>query len=107
LLAEFSLATLAERNLSSLSYGQMRRALIARALANRPRLLLLDEPWEGLDAQVSATLNDALRAVIAEGTQLVCASHLAAHRELFTHELVLERGRVVRAAALTGTARNG
>jgi molybdate transport system ATP-binding protein len=90
LLAEFSLDTLATRLLTTLSYGQARRALIARALANRPKLLLLDEPWEGLDEDAAAALNHALAATIAHGTQLVCASHLAAHRELFTHEIAIE-----------------
>jgi molybdate transport system ATP-binding protein len=97
LLAELALETLADRSLSSLSYGQVRRALIARALANRPRLMLLDEPWEGLDEPVSAALNSSLAAVAAEGTQLVCASHLTAHRHLFTHEIALERGAVAHA----------
>jgi molybdate transport system ATP-binding protein len=94
LLAEFALDTLAERPLSSLSYGQARRALIARALVNRPRLLLLDEPWEGLDDAIAATLSTALAAAVAHGTQLVCATHLSAHRELFTHEVALDAGRI-------------
>lgn len=96
LLDELELRALADRPLVTLSYGQMRRALIARALVNRPRVLLLDEPWEGLDAPMSALLNRTLAAVIADGTQLVCASHLEAHREPFTDELVLDAGRVVR-----------
>lgn len=100
LLEDFSLRALAERPLSSLSYGQARRALIARALANRPRLLLLDEPWEGLDRDASALLNAELDAVIARGTQLVCASHLDASREHFTHELVLDGGKIVRCGAV-------
>jgi molybdate transport system ATP-binding protein len=94
LLVELSLVELGDRPLTALSYGQARRALIGRALANRPKLLLLDEPWEGLDAPMARLLNRSLERVAASGTQLVCASHLRAHREHFTHELMLESGRV-------------
>jgi molybdate transport system ATP-binding protein len=97
LLADFELAALGDRPLTTLSYGQARRALIARALAIEPRVLLLDEPWEGLDAPTSELLNRTLATVVAAGTQLVCASHLATHRAHFTHELMLADGRVVRA----------
>jgi molybdate transport system ATP-binding protein len=92
ILAQFELLALAERKLSTLSYGQVRRALVARALVLGPRILLLDEPWEGLDRRNATLLNDHLRDVQAAGTQLVCASHLDLHRELFTHELVLDGG---------------
>jgi ABC-type molybdenum transport system ATPase subunit/photorepair protein PhrA len=103
LLADFALTALADRALSTLSYGQMRRALIARALVNRPRVLLLDEPWEGLDAPTAELLNRTLATVIAAGTQLVCASHLHAHRELFTHELRLQSGRAIYAGPVRPT----
>ena len=66
-------------------------------LANRPRVLLLDEPWEGLDAPMAELLNTTLERVARDGTQLVCASHLATHRSHFTHELALAEGRVVHA----------
>ncbi|HEY3517554.1 MAG TPA: ATP-binding cassette domain-containing protein [Gammaproteobacteria bacterium] len=97
LLDELELRSLADRLLSTLSYGQARRALLGRLLANRPRVLLLDEPWEGLDAPMAELLSSTLERVAADGTQLVCASHLATHRSHFTHELTLAEGRVVRA----------
>jgi molybdate transport system ATP-binding protein len=95
LLEELELGSLAERLLSTLSYGQARRALLGRLLANRPRVLLLDEPWEGLDAPMAELLNRSLERVAAHGTQLVCASHLSTHRSHFTHELALAEGRIV------------
>ena len=95
LLDELELRPLADRLLSTLSYGQARRALIGRVLANHPRVLLLDEPWEGLDAAMAELLNTTLHRVAADGTQLVCASHLQTHRAHFTHELALHTGRAV------------
>jgi molybdate transport system ATP-binding protein len=95
LLDELELRPLADRLLSTLSYGQTRRALLGRVLANRPRVLLLDEPWEGLDAEIAELLNTTLDRVAADGTQLVCASHLQTHRAHFTHELALDAGHVV------------
>jgi molybdate transport system ATP-binding protein len=100
LLEEFELATFRERRLATLSYGQARRALLARALANRPRVLLFDEPWEGLDATMAALLNRTLARAIERGTQLVCASHLGAYREPFSHELVLAGGEIAAVGAL-------
>lgn len=100
LLVELELAPLAERLLSTLSYGQARRALLGRLLANKPRVLLLDEPWEGLDAPNAELLNTVLDRVAAAGTQLVCASHLATHRHHFTHELALAASEVVYAGPM-------
>jgi molybdate transport system ATP-binding protein len=97
LLATFDLAALADRPLTALSYGQARRALLARAFAQRPRLLLLDEPWEGLDDAMSALFDRELEHAIDAGTQIVCASHLVARCSCFTHELRLDTGRVVSA----------
>jgi ABC-type molybdenum transport system ATPase subunit/photorepair protein PhrA len=58
-------------------------------------VLLLDEPWEGLDAPMAELLNTTLERVAADGTQLVCASHLPTHRSHFTHELALDAGAIV------------
>jgi molybdate transport system ATP-binding protein len=93
MLARLELGHLAERDILTMSQGQAKQVLIARALVSRPRLLILDEPCEGLDAGSRGRLLAMLGKVAAEGTQLVYATHRGA--DLVpgtTHALVLEQG---------------
>lgn len=59
----------------SLSGGEQRRLALAGVLAMRPRLLLLDEPFVGLDPAGRAHLSDTLRGLTAAGVSLVLATH--------------------------------
>lgn len=58
-----------DRGLKRLSTGEMRRALLARALASEPAILILDEPFEGLDAAARITLESILDDLIAHGAR--------------------------------------
>lgn len=66
--------TLADRQISELSGGQQQRAFLARALAQEAHVLLLDEPFTGLDAPACQSLGQLLDSLAAEG-RLVIASH--------------------------------
>ncbi len=74
-LGYFHLNAVAQRRPRELSYGQMRRALFARAMAAAPRLLLLDEPLTGLDTQQRHLMRDLLSGLMARGITLVMAVH--------------------------------
>ena len=69
------MAHLRRRLIGELSGGQRRRVLLARALADNPRLLLLDEPFVGLDATAQHQLLDVVRTVQAGGTTVVLSTH--------------------------------
>lgn len=64
-----------ERPMSTLSRGQRQRVALARALVHRPAVLLMDEPWSGLDTASSKRLEDVLEAERGRGTVVVVVTH--------------------------------
>lgn len=66
---------LAEQLVGTMSAGEKRRILIARALVHRPRQLLLDEPSNALDLAAQRELRDTMRRLAREGTGLVLVTH--------------------------------
>jgi len=71
-----------------LSVGQRQRVAVARALLQRPELLLADEPTANLDADASAAVIDAILELHREGTTVVVATHDAAVRDAFDSEVL-------------------
>jgi molybdate transport system ATP-binding protein len=93
-LTSLGLASFAARPLGELSYGQLRRVLFARALINEPALLLLDEPFAGVDAPTRQALLAKLAVILARGTAIVMATHERGDWPCgATHELELQAGR--------------
>ena len=102
-LERVQLAPLAERNARRLSGGQQQRVALARAWAQRPQLLLLDEPTASLDPhakhEVEALMQEFAAARPADGSQpltMVFASHnLGQVKRLARRVLYLEQGRLL------------
>ena len=88
------------------SLGMRQRLGLAAALVRRPRLLVLDEPTNGLDPQGIQEIRDLLLRLNAEGTTLFLSSHLLAEVEqLCTRVGVMDRGRLVTQVAMNEVRR--
>ena len=95
-VALFGLKALERRRFLELSYGERRRVLLARAWVAKPALLLLDEPFNGLDAAHRKAVQSALRVLLRRRCTVVLTTHR--DEELpagFAHRARVERGRVV------------
>ena len=97
LIAAFELTPFADRLLTKLSWGQRHRALIARTLVNEPRVLLLDEPWAGLDAASAAVVRREIVRRMTAGATVICVSHVGAGGLPLDRRLRLEAGRILSA----------
>ncbi len=91
-LEAMDLRDLAGRQISALSGGQQQRTFIARALAQEAHVLLLDEPFTGLDQPAEESLRRLLRALAAEGRLIIASHHhLESVPEVFDDVLLLRR----------------
>lgn len=94
-LLEFvGLSRRADHRPSQLSGGEMQRVAIARALANRPSLLLADEPTGELDETTGEQIGDLLDRVHADGTAIVVVTHNPALARRASRRLFMRGGRV-------------
>jgi len=95
-LALAGLQDLAARRYEALSGGQQRRVQFALALCGRPRLLVLDEPTAGLDADSRRALWQAVRTLADEGAAVLLTTHLLDEADALADRVVLlAGGRVV------------
>jgi ABC-type Mn2+/Zn2+ transport system ATPase subunit len=91
-LAAVGMAALAGRPIAHLSGGQQQRAFVARAIAQEPKLLLLDEPTTGVDAATEEALRQIVRRLAADGLTVLTATHdLDRVDDWFDRLLVLDR----------------
>lgn len=91
-LERVGMAHLANRQVGELSGGQRRRVFIARALAQQADILILDEPFSGVDASAQADLMGVLDALNRDGLTILLSTHdldLAFHR--FDRVMALQR----------------
>lgn len=104
ILADLELATLADRRADLLSTGERSRVLIARALAARPRLLLLDEPVANLDPLWQLRLMDYLHKIVSEESRaaLVAMHDLDLARRYGDRVIIMNKGKI----AADGAARD-
>jgi putative ABC transport system ATP-binding protein len=101
LLEYVGLAARAAHRPSELSGGEMQRVAIARALANKPGLLLADEPTGELDRATGEQIASLLDRVNADGTALVIVTHDPALAERSTRVLSMRDGRIESESAST------
>ena len=99
LLEYVGLAARADHRPSELSGGEMQRVAIARALANKPGLLLADEPTGELDRATGEQIASLLDRVNADGTALVIVTHDPTLAERSTRILSMRDGRIESEAA--------
>ena len=90
------------------SRGMQQRLAIARAVIHDPDILLLDEPYTGLDQDASAMLDEVLHEIAAQGRTVVMTSHdLVRSAELASRFDVLSRGKIIASSTRKDIPKDG
>ena len=98
---DFEVTGLLKRRIQALSGGESQRVSLARAVASRPRCLLLDEPISALDAKCRPQMRALLRKINAQGQTIVHVTHDYTEAvSLGTHIAVMEDGRIAQAGTV-------
>lgn len=91
-MEHMELESLADRQIGALSGGQQQRAFVARALAQESHVLLLDEPFTGLDEPARENLGRLMRGLVQKGRLVIVSHHdLGTVEKLFDEALLINR----------------
>ncbi|HEX8446415.1 MAG TPA: ATP-binding cassette domain-containing protein [Sphingomonas sp.] len=96
LLAEAGLGESAGKPVRTLSKGMAQTVQLLGTIVHRPRLIVLDEPFSGLDALNQGRLEDLIRAQAADGVTVLFSTHVIAHAERLCERIAIIAGGKVR-----------
>ena len=106
LLEEHGLGYAAERQIRQLSKGMAQQVQLLGTLVHEPRLVVLDEPFSGLDALNQGKLEQMIRGLAAKGTTVIFSTHVIAHAERMCDEVAIIAGGKVPFAGPVDVARD-
>lgn len=96
LLEFMGLATEPKKLITDFSHGMQKKLALAAAVIHGPKLLFLDEPFEGVDAVAAGTLKNMLQGMIDRGATIFLTSHvLEIVERLCSHVAIIDKGRLV------------
>ena len=106
-LERLGIADRAEAKVEELSHGNQQRAQLAAALVHEPELLVLDEPFAGLDPLAVRTLAEVLRGEAARGAAVVFSSHqLELVEDICEDVVIVDHGQIVAMGTVDALRRN-
>jgi ABC-2 type transport system ATP-binding protein len=101
LLDFMSLADQSKKLIADFSHGMQKKLALSAAVIHGPRILFLDEPFEGVDAIAAGTLKSMLQRMIARGATIFLTSHvLEIVERLCTHVAIIQKGHLVAQGSL-------
>jgi len=101
LLDFMSLTADSKKLVTDFSHGMQKKLALAAAVIHGPRILFLDEPFEGVDAIAAGTLKNMLQGMIARGANIFLTSHvLEIVERLCTHVAIIQKGSLVAQGSL-------